>query len=82
MSGYSDEKTEIERIADVVCADRTADERQRIRDRLLVKFFDGQPVHFWKLPVTQADWDVTNRVGAKIGGYILDIPDDYATRTH
>jgi hypothetical protein len=82
MSSYIDEKAEIDRIADVVCADLTAEERQRIRDRLLVKFFDGQPVHFWRLPVAQNDRDVTNRVSAKIGGYVLDIPDDYSTRTH
>jgi hypothetical protein len=81
MSGI-DEKTEIDRIADIACADMTVEERQRIRDRLLVKFFDGQPVHFWKLPVMQADLNVTNRVSAKIGGYVLDIPDDYSTRTH
>ena len=42
------EKTEIDRIADVICADMRAEERQRIRDRLLVKFFEGQPVHFWR----------------------------------
>jgi hypothetical protein len=82
MSGYTDGKAEIDRIADIVCADMTAEVRQRIRDRLLIRFFDGKAVHFWRLPVTQADLGVTNRVSAKIGGYVLDIPEDYSTRTH
>jgi hypothetical protein len=56
---------EVDRIADVVCADMRAEERRRIRERLL-KCFEDWTVYFWRPPMAQADPEVTNRLCVKI----------------
>jgi hypothetical protein len=51
----------------------TLNQLSKLNDRLVIKTEAGKPVHYWRLPISQSDLDMSKEVGATIGGYFIDL---------